>query len=216
MQSMSIKNKRRPWQLHLSTTILLTLVAGALLGLNSAKRIEPIFVPDITVGNGTYPVRVKAYSFVQKCGWPLAAELTEEGYHSTQFIHVLQWNTAISLGILLFAGIVYEYRTRRMERAGSVLSSARLMCEFGLFILVGAVVHANLTFYVSQCAVVMGWPLAFDGYYDAASVYNRDDLDVLASMQLNRASRMVVDILISVSAVISYILICYSWIRKKT
>ena len=98
--------KRRLWQLHLSTAIVLMLVAGGLLYLN----ITPFKLPDDGWNPGPGPGTIWVY------GWPFTMIETYELVRlrvdfppAWNTLHVLL-NSATAIMLLLFTAFVLEFQ----------------------------------------------------------------------------------------------------------
>ena len=118
---MSIEPKRRFWQLHLSTVVLVAIAAGGLMWLNF--ECEPVRDKD--------PTTIWGYSY----GWPLSfiwimSKETIDMYNAvskeygspTRFTSAPKVNSPSLLidlgarvGLIAFLAFVAEYRIRRRE-----------------------------------------------------------------------------------------------------
>jgi hypothetical protein len=108
--------KRRFWQVHLSTAVLMMVVTGVVSWLNTIQCYAP---PLGTAVNCSF-----------FCGWPLdAADLTGRGWPvkftpwemADGSVVYFEWsmltiNGLICLALLIVAAIAIEWFTRRMKR----------------------------------------------------------------------------------------------------
>ncbi|MGD0089900.1 MAG: hypothetical protein ABSE73_08260 [Planctomycetota bacterium] len=101
---MSDAPKKRPWfRFHLSTAVLLMLVAGILLGLNFHVVTDGVLY--IVFG---WPFQVY---------WPdLSNRSSSEGPSPTMELGVLMCDVAVCFAILYFLWRISEWHIRRKER----------------------------------------------------------------------------------------------------
>src|SRR5437762_2894418 len=121
---------RRPWfQIHLSTTVIMMLTAGVLLGLNLSDHTphvtqSPSQLPEeiYFLGGRGWPFSVQQGAFSNTSVWTknlppetvLADSDSRWRYYGTDKV-LLAINIGICLIIVLFAGSLLEWRIRRRE-----------------------------------------------------------------------------------------------------
>jgi len=113
---MSEKPKRRRWQLHLSTLIMLSLVAGGLVHLNfsRSKGRLVIYVGDI---DGAGPERQSVENGAEWYGFPFVAIVSKPKLD----LRVYAWlsgivaNLIVSVFSLYIIAVILEWLIRRHE-----------------------------------------------------------------------------------------------------
>jgi hypothetical protein len=102
---MSDKPKRRFWQLHLSTAVLMMFIASGVVGANVRR----------------YELHIEEYP-LNGYGWPFVLYWNTNGYETEtgQPMHQFDWvslaaNVCILIIILVSTGILFEWRICRRE-----------------------------------------------------------------------------------------------------
>jgi hypothetical protein len=109
--------QRRRWlQLHLSTLLVLTMVAGVLLGLNIWS--ERVSVDDVDASLGVLACAETGNPFSPydwyRHGWPASFHFGfQDRSWSYTIKEMLALDIAVALALLVAVGVVCEYHIRR-------------------------------------------------------------------------------------------------------
>ena len=175
--------KRRWFQFHLSTALVLTVTAGALLGMNITPRGElNRFLPALKIGTGDSTVPISAYYVRDYWGWPWEWHRNDPKIATQQLVS----NIAFSVGILFFTWLSCEFWTRRIASRTSAASSAARLCGLSVRFLMwlsivtiaGALTWSNLVLHISGPLACRGWPLPFEAYVRADAAIGSWDMAV--------------------------------------
>jgi hypothetical protein len=165
--------ERRWFQFHLSTAMILMVVAGAVLGMNMTRRAELNQLPArLKIGVGGEAVQVTAHSMRTYIGWPLEWERDNVDRWYAQ----LTSNIAAAVGILLLTATVCEVWTRRMaqhldEKAVRILGvRVQFLAWLGVAALAAVICWNHMVLVPDGPLATRGWPLQWQAFLRADAV----------------------------------------------
>ena len=216
---------RRWFQFHLSTALILTVVAGVVLGLNMTRRavVNPA-APGLKIGMGDSAVPVTAYFMRTYLGWPFEWERENVDRSYAQ----LMLNVGSALCILMLTALVCELRVRWKLRALAPGERDRTVRVLGLDVkflawlsattVAGVIVLSHLMVRVVGPLVCRGWPLPTEVYLRADAVIDRGAIEAWRWTQANSGWCALLN---GAAAVLGFVVIFgavrwYIWRQHKT
>jgi hypothetical protein len=112
------KPKRRWFQFHLSTMVLLSVTAGGVLWANIVdrnRRVVPTSVIHEYEGGPEIPIEYGEFS---ERGWPMSYRFDYAGMFQAQKTPSLLFDFVIAIGMLTAVAIASEWWIRRKNRGG--------------------------------------------------------------------------------------------------
>jgi len=209
---------RRWFHFHLSTALVVTLVASVLLGANLAWRSE-LLPMAISIGRGDSSVPVKAFFSPSYRGWPLRWDPNDKDFQQRVAV-----NAGSAAGILLFTLILCEGLIRRGERIRQQTGATGAM-PWGLPpVLVTAIVMLvillvlawlNFVLHPDGAFAVRGWPFPYQAFLRADAVVTRETLEYWDSAQRNATIYAVVDGVVAAGVLIGMPVGARWWVRRS-
>jgi len=110
-----LKHKRKFWQFHLSTAILLSLTVGCLIWQNVSWKLLKIRIYDLKDDYELFGANAPVTEYQYGRGWPLMFQFRPVYFFQRWFEPYLVCDIIIALGILFLIGLVSELLIRRRE-----------------------------------------------------------------------------------------------------